>query len=143
MQSSQLFQTKRKQFSGFRSGDEPGSWWEQPSLAISAKVKGGLALDALGNVDGELDTVVAEGVGGCGSVDRSATVTTQNTAGLSVYISWDGILRLTYVALVLLTAWLPEKAPAIDTGASRSMDAIIKSVDEYLGGCGVVDCPQD
>ena len=93
-------------------------------------MKGGLALDALGDVDGELDTVVAKGIGRSSSVDRSATVTAQNTAGfISIYFL-GYILRRTYVAFVLLTAWLPEKAPAIDTGASRSMDAIVKSVDD-------------
>ena len=45
----------------------------------------------------------------------------------------------THVALVELVAWLPAKLPAIDTGASRSMDAIVKSVDGYVFSCDVDD----
>ena len=65
-------------------------------------MKGGLALDALRNVDGELDTVVAKGVGGCGSVDRSATVTAQNTAGfISIYfLGWYFEVNLRRVGTV-------------------------------------------
>lgn len=50
-------------------------------------MEGGLALDALGDIDGEFDAVVAEGVGGGGSVDGGTTVTAEDPAweSMSVY----------------------------------------------------------
>jgi len=41
-------------------------------------VKGSFSLDALGNVDGELDTIVTESAGGDSAVDGSTAVTTED-----------------------------------------------------------------
>ena len=42
-------------------------------------MEGGLALDALGDVDGGLDAVVAESAGGGCAIDGSAAVAAENT----------------------------------------------------------------
>jgi hypothetical protein len=79
VQASKFLEAQSQQFSRFRSGDNPTGGGHEPSVAVSAEVEGRLSLDALGDVDGELDAVVAKSAGGSGSIDGSTTVTAQNT----------------------------------------------------------------
>jgi hypothetical protein len=79
VQASKFLEAQSQQFSRFRSGDNPTGGGHEPSVAVSAEVEGRLSLDALGDVGGELDAVVAKSAGGSGSIDGSTTVTAQNS----------------------------------------------------------------
>jgi hypothetical protein len=63
VQSSKFLEAQCQQFARFGSGDDPAGGGHEPSVAVSAEVEGGLSLDALGNVDSELDAVIAESAG--------------------------------------------------------------------------------
>ena len=79
VQAAQLLEAQGQQLAGLGGGHDPAGGGHEPSVAVSAEVEGGLALDALGNVDGELDAVVAEGAGGSRSIDGGAAVAAENT----------------------------------------------------------------
>jgi len=78
VQTAQLAQTEGKKLTRFRLGNEPLVGRRQPTVAISALVEGSFSLDALRDVDGELDTVVTESAGCDSSVNGSATVATED-----------------------------------------------------------------
>lgn len=79
VQTPQLLQAQSEQLAGLGRRNDPAGGGGEPSIAVSAEVDGRFALDALGNVDGEFDAVVAEGTGGRGSIDGGTAVAAQNT----------------------------------------------------------------
>lgn len=132
LKTSQFLKTQSEQLSGLGGGDNPAGRRRQPSVAITAELKVGFALDSGGNIDRELDTVKAEGAGRLRSIDGGTAVATQDTASWEksfvsggVHAGWattgeaaaleDG---KTYVAVFCC---MP--TGAMDTGASsRSID---------------------
>jgi hypothetical protein len=73
----ELLEAQGKHLTGFGGGDDPGGGGQQPAVAVAAEVQDSLALDVSGEVDGELDAVVAEGAGL--AVGRGAAVAAENT----------------------------------------------------------------
>lgn len=59
-QASQLSKTQRQQFSRLQRGGNPVGWWLKPSLTVSAYVKSCFSRYTFGDVNSELDTVVAK-----------------------------------------------------------------------------------
>jgi hypothetical protein len=77
-QTAQLAKTQGQEFARFGLSDEPLVGRRQPTLTISALVKSAFSLDALGDIDGKLDTIVTQGAGCDGAVNGSTTVATEN-----------------------------------------------------------------
>lgn len=81
IQTSQFLQAQRQQLAGLGHGRDPAHGREQPSVAVAAEVERRLALDALGDVDGQLDAVVAERAGGGRAVDGRTAVAAEDPGG--------------------------------------------------------------
>lgn len=80
VEAGELAQTDSQELLRFEIGNDPAVGGLQPSLAVSAHVEGGFALNALRNVDGEPHAVMAKRSSRGGSIDGSTAVTAQNTA---------------------------------------------------------------
>lgn len=80
VQASQLLEAESQKLARFGHGDDPTCWWQHPSLAVSALLDGGFSLDSIGDVVGQLDTVVASCARGRRSIDRSTAVVTEDSA---------------------------------------------------------------
>lgn len=78
-QATESAQTDRQQLLRLRSSHNPAVRWLQPSLAVLASMESGFALNALGDVDGELHTVLTQCASRCGSINSGTTVTAENT----------------------------------------------------------------
>ena len=83
VQTTQFAKTEGQEFTRFGLSDEPLVGRRQPTIAISALVEGSFSLNALGYVNGELDTVVTESAGCDSAVNGSTAVATED-AGVFV-----------------------------------------------------------
>ena len=131
VQSLELLQAQGQHLSGLGGRDDPAGGWKVPSVAVTAELEVGLALNALGNIDRELDAVVAERIRRCRAVDRGATVTTQD-AGIGLVRAMHKEKGRTYVAPVLAVP-----IGTMGTGASKSME------DDILNGSFGTECVFD
>jgi hypothetical protein len=77
-EAPQLLEAQSQELARFGGGDDPRRGRQEPSVAVAAEVDDGLALDVAGEVDGELDAVVAEGAGL--SVGRGTAVAAENSS---------------------------------------------------------------
>lgn len=81
VQSSQLLQAQRQEFSGLRRGNDPRVGRREPSVAVAAHVKGRFTLDAACRICLELDAVIAEGACRLSAIDGSTAVCAEDGGG--------------------------------------------------------------